>query len=868
MFHEPISCEQKSHLMETKNLKEHYAELIERMVADGYDKGSLYYVKGCIQFVLCECCGPDIPDYESAFRTYAALKGYTENRHAHEACKVAMGHVRAFDLEGRFPSKGTRCNQFLKPNPSSYCQLNDCFKAVIDDYCRKTMSTSNKRDRTVRNESSMASTFLFHCQKQGADDLESITVSMTRNFFFDGTEIVRGKDCWYLIMNVLKGTCRGEWFAENMTAPKRRKKSIDFLKKEEVKKIAEVLHDLQSPLNPLDRAVGNTLFHLGIRGTDIMKLDFSNIDWRKNEIRIMQSKTGVPLMLPLLPSVGNAILDYLREQRGKGGSTVFLMQTGPARALMSLSTIVNRIFDAAGVRTREGHRGVRLFRHQLATYLITHGVEGQVVSSILGHESPTSLEAYVDLDLEGLRECCLSIDSMRYVSDIRPVVDVPEASGRGMFVSPLAGQLEAYLQESGRKSSCRLISFDRFCAKYYPDAKTATEDMMQSWCTLRPGESEAYRKQRTSVARMFASFSNDKGWTRIPTALILPAPIRLPEGGCGQSTLATAPARKPYVSLLAPHLSEFEESRRAADRWSGSYSGYLHTFDNHCMRNHPGEAFLTDGMLEWCRERPTECRDSCCARTYVVWSFAEYSNRRGWSAVTIVRPSTGVRRNRTPHYFTDDEIDRFLDACVDYFTDYIRPWEHITSILYRLQYPVFVLLLLSSGIRTCEARWLHIKDFDREYGYLDIRRSKQSDEHRVPLSPSMTGLLCRYDDEMSKIMPGRTVFFPRKDGGYHDRRWQEKYFHIIWPTVSTDDARLYDLRNTFATRNISSFEGRGMEFEEKIIRLSRAMGHANIDATFGYFTRSEMLDEKLRKKSDGNLAELMERTRSRGKKDE
>jgi len=57
---------------------------------------------------------------------------------------------------------------------------------------------------------------------------------------------------------------------------------------------------------------------LGLRTSDIAYLKFSNIDWEKNEIRLVQHKTGNPISLPLLNDVGidrfhvlpNALLSY------------------------------------------------------------------------------------------------------------------------------------------------------------------------------------------------------------------------------------------------------------------------------------------------------------------------------------------------------------------------------------------------------------------------------------------------------------------------------------------------------------------------------------------------------------------------------
>jgi site-specific recombinase XerD len=65
----------------------------------------------------------------------------------------------------------------------------------------------------------------------------------------------------------------------------------------------------------------------------------------------------------------------------------------------------------AGIRIDKGNRrGFHLFRHHLATTLLENGIEQPVISSTLGHQSPNSLNSYLETDFLHLKECALSID--------------------------------------------------------------------------------------------------------------------------------------------------------------------------------------------------------------------------------------------------------------------------------------------------------------------------------------------------------------------------------------------------------------------------------------------------------------------------
>jgi site-specific recombinase XerD len=53
----------------------------------------------------------------------------------------------------------------------------------------------------------------------------------------------------------------------------------------------------------------------GLRAKDICRLKLTDIDWRKGEINILQTKTGENLQLPLTTDIGEALQDYILNGR-------------------------------------------------------------------------------------------------------------------------------------------------------------------------------------------------------------------------------------------------------------------------------------------------------------------------------------------------------------------------------------------------------------------------------------------------------------------------------------------------------------------------------------------------------------------------
>ncbi len=304
--------------------------------------------------------------------------------------------------------------------------------------------------------------------------------------------------------------------------------------------------------------------------------------------------------------------------------------------------------------------------------------------------------------------------------------------------------------------------------------------------------------------------------------------------------------KRPFRSKLAPQFEEFVLSRKAARRWSGSYDDNLHSFDNYCADRFPDSDELCNGMLDWCRERPTERGNSCRYRITVVANFVRYANKRGWTdtmppIVPGARPCTYI-----PHVFSSDEIASLFKGIDSHVVKAVKHMKTKDRCLNALELPVYVRLLYSTGMRTNEARWLQRSDVNLNDGVIDINHSKGVDQHRVALHPSMTALLQKYDDRMAELMPGRKHFFPDKNDHVHRPNWVDYHFRQVWREISGEPARIYDLRSHYAVQNVTRWKGLGYEIHQKLLYLSRSMGHRELSSTYGYFNLTPNLADKIR----------------------
>ena len=161
-----------------------------------------------------------------------------------------------------------------------------------------------------------------------------------------------------------------------------------------------------------DYAILLLLATYGLRAGEITRLRLSDIDWRREQFRVTQSKTRRSSHLPLTSAVGNAILDYLRHDRPTSAHReVFLRASAPYSPFSrgsALTTVVGRRMQRAGV-IAAGKHGAHAFRYARAVGLLRAAVPLKTISDLLGHSTSASTEICLKLDTDELRDVALEV---------------------------------------------------------------------------------------------------------------------------------------------------------------------------------------------------------------------------------------------------------------------------------------------------------------------------------------------------------------------------------------------------------------------------------------------------------------------------
>ena len=172
----------------------------------------------------------------------------------------------------------------------------------------------------------------------------------------------------------------------------------------DVRKLVESTSS-DAPVDIRDRAIIMLFAVYGLRAGEVAKLRLDDIDWEQDKLTVPRSKQRRRQVYPLVPSVGQAIIRYLKEVRPQSSlPNVFLKVLAPIGPMTSRSlyVLVATRLKRLGIEARR--YGPHALRHACAGRLLAQGLSLKEIGDHLGHHSLDSTRVYAKVDLQGLRE--------------------------------------------------------------------------------------------------------------------------------------------------------------------------------------------------------------------------------------------------------------------------------------------------------------------------------------------------------------------------------------------------------------------------------------------------------------------------------
>jgi integrase len=193
----------------------------------------------------------------------------------------------------------------------------------------------------------------------------------------------------------------------------------------------------------------------------------------------------------------------------------------------------------------------------------------------------------------------------------------------------------------------------------------------------------------------------------------------------------------------------------------------------------------------------------------------------------LLGPSTQRIR---PHIYSTAQIRDLLHNA--------RRLKPVFSPLRSFTYETLIGLLAVTGLRRSEVLRLRLEDFDAQAGTLRIARSKFAPERFLPLHPSTVKALARYLKNRRRLLPFGDYLFVGHRGQPIPAGTLQQTFRQLIRNVPSNGARsrprIHDLRHSFATRLIATWNRQARPFAHRLLLLSRYMGHRHFHDTWWY----------------------------------
>ena len=162
---------------------------------------------------------------------------------------------------------------------------------------------------------------------------------------------------------------------------------------------------LTSLNGPRDMAILSLLYSSGIRVSELISLEFSNVFFNDDYIKIMgkgKKERLVPVGLKAKDNLVYYIKNHRKTSKVKSNAgVIFLSYRNKPLTRMAVFNIIKKYANIAGV---EKNISPHTFRHSFATHMLEGGADLRVVQEILGHENINTTEIYTHLDRTYLKE--------------------------------------------------------------------------------------------------------------------------------------------------------------------------------------------------------------------------------------------------------------------------------------------------------------------------------------------------------------------------------------------------------------------------------------------------------------------------------
>jgi integrase/recombinase XerC len=191
--------------------------------------------------------------------------------------------------------------------------------------------------------------------------------------------------------------------ARAIRSPKSERRLPSILDIDSARRLIEFDADDQRAAARRDRAMMETLYSSGLRVSELVGLNWRDLDDELGMVTVRSGKGNKDRMVP----IGEPALDALAAWRRampvawELDGPVFTNLRGTRLTTRSVEKIIARRSDAAGIDRAITPHGLR---HSFATHLLNAGADLRSIQEMLGHSSLATTQRYTHVSVNHLKE--------------------------------------------------------------------------------------------------------------------------------------------------------------------------------------------------------------------------------------------------------------------------------------------------------------------------------------------------------------------------------------------------------------------------------------------------------------------------------
>ena len=295
--------------------------------------------------------------------------------------------------------------------------MSDNFQEILKAFNRHLTSERDLSVHTVRAYIGDLESLMAHLETLKVDQIAQLELNHLRSWL--ANQQIKGGARTSLSRRITSIRLFTKWAVKNnylakdvgttLATPKGHRILPDVLEIDEAKTAMDSLatraSEEQTPLSLRDVAIVEMLYATGARVGELCGLDFNDIDYDRQTIRVLgkgNKERTIPFGNPAL----RALTSWLKQGRdqiaqSQSGDAVFIGARGKRIDQRTVRTVVYEALSAIEGIERMGPHALR---HSAATHLLEGGADLRTVQEILGHASLATTQIYTHVSTERLQK--------------------------------------------------------------------------------------------------------------------------------------------------------------------------------------------------------------------------------------------------------------------------------------------------------------------------------------------------------------------------------------------------------------------------------------------------------------------------------